>query len=201
MVELQDVSVVFDGKTVFEHVSAQFPNGVHAAVMGPSGVGKTTLLRVIAGLRRPDGGRVRVSTPRCAVLFQEPRLLPWLTALENVNAVLSDTNRTLPEAMEWLNRVRLGAAAGKYPAELSGGMQTRVALARALAYGGNLVLLDEPFRGLDEAARDEGIDLCREVLREKTTILVTHDRYEARALADVIYTLSPTGLKQEEAYE
>ena len=195
MVELQDVSVAFDGRTVFEHVSARFSSGVHAAIMGPSGVGKTTLLRVIAKLLPPTAGRVRVHTPRRAVLFQEPRLLPWLTALENVNTVLSDGSRTLPEAMDWLNRVRLGAAAGKYPAELSGGMQTRVALARALAYGGNLVLLDEPFRGLDEATRDEVIDLCREVLREKTTIFVTHDRAEAEALADVIYTLSPEGLQ------
>ena len=195
MVELQDVSVAFDGRTVFEHVSARFSSGVHAAIMGPSGVGKTTLLRVIAKLLPPTAGRVRVHTPRRAVLFQEPRLLPWLTALENVNTVLSDGSRTLPEAMDWLNRVRLGAAAGKYPAELSGGMQTRVALARALAYGGNLVLLDEPFRGLDEATRDEVIDLCREVLREKTTIFVTHDRAEAEALADVIYTLSPEGLE------
>ena len=195
MVELQDVSVAFDGRTVFEHVSARFSSGVHAAIMGPSGVGKTTLLRVIAKLLPPTAGRVRVHTPRRAVLFQEPRLLPWLTALENVNTVLSDGSRTLPEAMDWLNRVRLGAAAGKYPAELSGGMQTRVALARALAYGGNLVLLDEPFRGLDEATRDEVIDLCREALREKTTILVTHDRAEAEALADVIYTLRPEGLE------
>ena len=195
MVELQDVSVAFDGRTVFEHVSARFSSGVHAAIMGPSGVGKTTLLRVIAKLLPPTAGRVRVHTPRRAVLFQEPRLLPWLTALENVNTVLSDGSRTLPEAMDWLNRVRLGAAAGKYPAELSGGMQTRVALARALAYGGNLVLLDEPFRGLDVATRDEVIDLCREALREKTTIFVTHDRAEAEALADVIYTLSPEGLQ------
>ena len=195
MVELQDVAVRFDGRPVFEHVSVHIPPGVHAAVMGPSGVGKTTLLRLIAWLLKPDAGRVRVHTPRRAMLFQSPRLLPWLNALENVNTVLSDGSRTLPEAMQWLQRVGLGAAAGKYPAELSGGMQQRVALARALAYGGNLVLLDEPFQGLDETTRGEIMALCREVLREKTTILVTHDRAEAEALADVIYTLSPEGLQ------
>ena len=185
MVELQDVAVRFDGRPVFEHVSVHIP----------SGVGKTTLLRVIAGLLKPDSGRMRVHTPRRAMLFQSPRLLPWLTALGNVNTVLSDGPHTLPEAMDWLQRVGLGAAAGKYPAELSGGMLARVALARALAYGGNLVLLDEPFQGLDEDTRAEMIALCREVLREKTTILVTHDRAEAEALADVIYTLSPEGLE------
>ena len=195
MVELQDVSLSFDGKPVFSNVSLHIPPGAHTAIMGPSGVGKTTLLRVIAGLLKPDSGRVRVHTPRRARLFQSPRLLPWLTALENVNTVLSDGPHTLPEAMDWLQRVGLGAAAGKYPAELSGGMLARVALARALAYGGNLVLLDEPFQGLDEDTRAEMIALCREVLREKTTILVTHDRAEAEALADVIYTLSPEGLQ------
>ena len=195
MVELQDVAVRFGGRPVFEHVSVHIPPGAHAAVMGPSGVGKTTLLRLIAGLLRPDSGRLRVHTPRRAMLFQSPRLLPWLTALENVNTVLSDGPGTLPEAMTWLQRVQLGSAAAKYPAELSGGMQQRVALARALAYGGNLVLLDEPFQGLDEDTRTGMIALCREVLREKTTILVTHDRAEAEALADVIYTLSPEGLQ------
>ena len=117
MVELQDVAVRFDGRPVFEHVSVHIPPGVHAAVMGPSGVGKTTLLRLIAGLLKPDAGRVRVHTPRRAMLFQSPRLLPWLNALENVNTVLSDGSRTLPEAMSWLQRVGLGAAAGKYPVE------------------------------------------------------------------------------------
>ncbi len=195
MVELQDVAVRFDGRPVFEHVSAHFPPGSHAAIMGPSGVGKTTLLRLIAGLLKPDSGTVRIHSPRRAMLFQSPRLLPWLNALENVNAVLSDGARTLPEAMNWLQRVQLGAAAGKYPAELSGGMQQRVALARALAYGGKLVLLDEPFQGLDDTTREDIIALCREVLREKTTILVTHDRADAEALADVIYTLHPEGLR------
>lgn len=195
MVELQDVSLSFDGKAVLSNVSVHIPPGAHAAIMGASGVGKTTLLRVIAGLLKPDSGRVRVHTPRRAMLFQSPRLLPWLTALENVNTVLSDGPHTLPEAMNWLQRVGLGAAAGKYPAELSGGMLARVALARTLAYGGNLVLLDEPFQGLDEDTKAEMIALCREVLREKTTILVTHDRAEAEALADVIYTLSREGLQ------
>ena len=100
-------------------------------------------------------------------------------------------------AGELLSLVGLDPAGflNRYPHQLSGGQQQRVALARALAYGGNLVLLDEPFQGLDETTRGEIMALCREVLREKTTILVTHDRAEAEALADVIYTLSPEGLE------
>ena len=110
------------------------PDGAHIAFMGPSGCGKTTLLRVLAGLRAPDGGSVRVSPGRIACVFQEPRLLPWRTAAENVNAVLSDRAQTMPQARAWLERLELGEAAEQYPAALSGGMQQRVAIARALAY-------------------------------------------------------------------
>ena len=182
MVELQDVAVRFDGRPVFEHVSVRIPSGAHAAVMGPSGVGKTTLLRVIAGLLRPDSGKVRVHTPRRAMLFQSPRLLPWLNALENVNAVLSDGSRTLPEAMTWLQRVGLGAAAGKYPAELSGGMQQRVSIARALAFRPDLLVLDEPFRGLDDELRGRMVSLLNTSLQSASLLLVTHSEEEAKTL-------------------
>ncbi|MBE6932706.1 MAG: ABC transporter ATP-binding protein [Ruminococcaceae bacterium] len=198
MVELHEIAVRFGDKTVLDRLSFHVPRGSHIAIMGPSGVGKSTLLYVIAGLRKPDSGQCRVNTRRCAMLFQQPRLLPWLTSAENVNCVLSDTKATLPKAEEWLRRLGMEADAGKYPAELSGGMQQRVALARALAFEGELILLDEPFQGLDEATKAGATALCRRELADRTTILVTHDRAEARALADRIYILSRDGLTEEE---
>lgn len=196
MIELHDVTVRFGGRTVLDRIELTIPAGTHAAIMGPSGVGKTTLLRLIAGILAPDEGEVRVHSAHCAMLFQTPRLLPWLTAAENVNCVLSDRARTMPEAVGWLKK--LGLEAGLYPAELSGGMQQRVALARALAFGGEPVLLDEPFQGLDEDTKREAIDLCRETLRGTTTLLVTHEHREALALADKIYILGPEGLRLEQ---
>ena len=153
MIEVHDLTVTYDGRDVLQHVTLTVPDGAHIALMGPSGCGKTTLLRVLAGLRAPDGGSVRVSPGRIACVFQEPRLLPWRTAAENVNAVLSDRTQTMPQARAWLERLELGEAAEQYPAALSGGMQQRVAIARALAYDAPVLLLDEPFRGLDAALR------------------------------------------------
>lgn len=201
MVELHEISVRFGDKTVLEQLSFHVPKGSHIAIMGPSGVGKSTLLYVIAGLRKPDAGRCVVHAEHCAMLFQKPRLLPWLTAAENVNCVLSDAKTTMPQAVGWLKRLGMETDAGKYPGELSGGMQQRVALARALAFGGDLILLDEPFQGLDDETKAGAIALCRKELADRTTILVTHDRAEARAMADRIYVLHPDGLTEEESDE
>ncbi len=201
MVELRDIFVRFGDRTVLNCLSLHVPRGQHIAVMGASGVGKTTLLQVIAGLIAPDHGTVAVHTPKVGMLFQQPRLLPWRTAAENVNCVLSDRKATLPQAVAWLRLLGMADDCEKYPAELSGGMQQRVALARALAFGGELILLDEPFQGLDEATKDSAMALCKEKLADRTAILVTHGLREAQTLADVIYVLRPEGLIGEETYE
>ena len=139
MVTLQNVTLSFrDGKTVktvLNDLSLTFPEGKTIVVMGPSGCGKTTLLRVIAGLESPDTGNVTRETESISYLFQDTALLPWLTAQENVNLVLSDKKDTLTEALEWLARVDLEGEANTYPASLSGGMRQRVALARAPPFG------------------------------------------------------------------
>ena len=104
MIEARDLTVTYDSRAVLRDVTLTVPDGGHIALMGPSGCGKTTLLRILAGLQAPDAGTVRVEPGRMACVFQEPRLLPWRTAAENVNAVLSDRAQTMPQALIWLER-------------------------------------------------------------------------------------------------
>lgn len=170
------VSLSLGGKQLLESLDLSLKNGEVKVIMGPSGCGKTSLLRLAAGLLKPTAGKILRGSDRISIQFQEPRLLPWLTAAENVNLVLSDKKETLPKALEYLGAVGLTDAAHQYPAELSGGMAQRVALARALAYGGDLFLLDEPFRGLDQSLRDQMISLVKTHTADKALLLITHDR-------------------------
>lgn len=182
MLELRDVCVSFEDKKVLDRCSLRIKRGEHVALMGPSGCGKTTLLRVALSLQPPDSGSVRLETERVAAVFQEPRLLPWLTAEENVALVLADPKGDLPKAGQWLSRLAIAEAAGQYPAQLSGGMQQRVSLARALATQPELLLLDEPFKALDELLREDVIQTVKEELPCCAILLITHERREAEAL-------------------
>ena len=180
MLKIQTVSHRYGEHTVLQNISLNLAAGQRIAIMGPSGCGKTTLLRIAMGLMKPTEGSVENTYQTTSAVFQEPRLLPWRTALENVNLVLGDRKDTLKTAEIWLSRLGLSDAADKYPRELSGGMQQRVAIARALAVNGDLLILDEPFKGLDEALREQVIG---EVSRtEAAVLLVTHDRQEAELL-------------------
>ena len=180
MLKLNGVSHSFGGNAVLRDVSLTLSPGQRLALMGPSGRGKTTLLRAVLGLLRPDRGTVENSFSKTAAVFQEPRLLPWRTAVENVNLVLGDGRETVPRALEQLHRLGLGDAGDKYPRELSGGMQQRTALARALAVDADFLVLDEPFKALDEELRQQVLE---EVGKTNAAILlVTHDEAEAKAL-------------------
>lgn len=180
MLKLVNISHRYGSAPVLENVSLTLRPGQRMALMGPSGVGKTTLLRIAMGLVAPTGGRVENTFRKPAAVFQEPRLLPWRTALENVNLVLGDDRSTFEQARQYLAQLGLGEAADKYPGELSGGMQQRVALARALAYDGDLLILDEPFKAMDEALRFQVAAKTAET--EAAILLVTHDEAEAAAL-------------------
>ncbi len=182
MLELKNIGVSFDGKPVLSDCSLMLRPGERLALMGPSGCGKTTLLRVALSLQKPDTGSVRLGDGRLAAVFQEPRLLPWRTAAENVNLVLSDSSETLPEAEAWLDRLELSEAHDAYPATLSGGMQQRVSLARAMACRPALLILDEPFKALDEALKARVMGAVREALSDTALLLVTHSEVEAEAL-------------------
>lgn len=188
MIKLDNITISYGGAPVLEALSLYIPRSAHIALMGPSGCGKSSLLHGIAGLIAPAAGSVKLDTERIAFVFQEPRLLPARTALQNVNAVLADKKATLPDAAKWLDAVGLSDAKAKYPSELSGGMAQRVNIARALAYDADLLLLDEPFKGLDEARKAELMALITEHAKGKTLVLATHDRTEADALCGTVLT-------------
>ncbi len=185
----------FGGVDLFANLKFEVPPGQVVALIGPSGVGKSTLLRMIAGIDRDYQGRILVdgATPSDAkvpgFVFQDPRLLPWETALGNLLAVKPG----LPVATgrKLLADVGLDGAEGLRPAELSGGMQRRVALARALAASSSLLLLDEPFVSIDRKLATELQALVAGVVDRlgPTVLLVTHDPYDAATLADRVITL------------
>ena len=181
MLELKNVSLRLGDKQVLRDCDLRLADGGRIALMGPSGCGKTTLLRVALSLQRPDAGEVSCSWNRIGVVFQEPRLLGWCTAEENINLVLSDKAETLPEAALWLDRLELSEARGLYPAELSGGMRQRLSIARALALRPELLILDEPFKAMDEALVARVRQTVAQSLSDAALLLVTHSEEEARA--------------------
>ena len=189
MININNVTVSYDSHSVLNNFSIHINRGAHIAIMGESGSGKTTLLKLIAKQLPPTKGDVMVNATRTSYMFQEPRLLPWLNIVDNVNLVLGDTKESLPEAIKWLKKIGLENDLDKYPYALSGGMQQRTALARALAYNGDLLLLDEPLSSLDDDAAKELLQLIKTHTEGKTVILVTHNKEQAKAFADTIYVL------------
>ena len=186
MIEFDRVSLQYGDKRVLSDFSFRFEDRRAYAVLGPSGCGKTTLLRLAAGLQSPTGGRVLRDPPQAAICFQEDRLLPWRSARENValafpRAAQKDGS-ALREADKWLARVGLAGEERALPASLSGGMKRRVALARALAFDAPALLLDEPFRALDEDAHGELLRLINACAQGKLLMLVTHDERDAEGM-------------------
>lgn len=186
-IEVVNLSKSFDGRPVLSNLSLAFPDGRITCILGPSGCGKTTLLNLILGLLSPDGGEIRgVPLGRIATVFQENRLIDHLSAQSNVRIV---RRRGFPEAeiLRALESVGLGEAARQPVRELSGGMQRRVALVRALLADSPLVIMDEPFKGLDADTRAAAVAFTRRMLKGRTALIVTHDPAEAVMLdADVL---------------
>lgn len=193
MLKITDLSFSFDKKNVLEDFSLELKKGEILAVMGPSGCGKTTLLGLIAGLLKPQKGEIVNSFEKIAYVFQEPRLFPWLTVKENLFAVLDEKEEDAQKVIsETLELVGLADSLDKYPNELSGGMKSRVSLARALVYGGDLFLFDEPFAALDEELRYVLAAKIKDYLvtRGASAIFVTHNRDDAQQIADRILTIN-----------
>ena len=178
----------FGTNTVLEDVTMDFPAGSVTCIMGSSGRGKTTLLRCIAGLETPEAGRVEDVPSPVAMVFQEDRLCDGLTAEGNVRLVTGGA-MTSEEIRAHLTELGLGGQLHQPVEELSGGQRRRVAIARAVCFGGGLLLLDEPFKGLDAETRQQAAAYILRHRNGAAVVCVTHDREDAAALGAEIAAL------------
>ncbi|MBB3311807.1 sulfonate transport system ATP-binding protein [Rhizobium sp. BK196] len=200
-ITLSGLEKSFGVNRVLRGINLHIPAGQFVAVIGKSGCGKSTLLRILMGLDEPTAGELRFegadgseTEPNARIVFQEPRLLPWLNVADNVAVGLGegiDKKRALEEAKAVLGEVQLAEKTGEWPARLSGGQRQRVALARALVSKPGILALDEPLGALDALTRISMQQLLNRVWRELgcTTVLVTHDVSEAVHLADRVIVL------------
>lgn len=206
-IEARGIDFSYDGTTkILNNIDLDVKEGEFLVFMGPSGCGKSTFLRMIGGLEGFDNGdivingqSVKSKQPDCGVVFQDYSLFPWLTAQANVVLALKQRQRTKPKkelahiAEQYLTLVNLGHAIKKYPGQMSGGMKQRAAIARALSYGSDLLLMDEPFGALDPVTRIHLQDLIVQIhsQQNRTVVFVTHDVDEAIYLADRIIIFAP----------
>lgn len=200
---LSNIHKRFGDLYVLRDLSMRLEENKLICILGPSGCGKTTLLNIISGVFAPDQGEISGFAGKIvSYLFQEPRLLPWKTAAENIDFVLKDKmdlDQRQRLIRKYLDTVGLTGFENYYPGQLSGGMKQRVAIARAFAYPADILLMDEPFKGLDPQLKSAVMKsfLNLWLMEKRSAIFVTHDIDEAVLLGEDIYVLTgrPTSVK------
>jgi NitT/TauT family transport system ATP-binding protein len=193
---LFEISKSFGEIMVLNKFFLSFPTGQTTCLLGPSGCGKTTLLRIIAGILKPDQGKLKdFENLTFSFVFQEDRLLPWKTAAENIGLVLknklgADDMRAVID--QNLKLVKMQEYGSYYPHQLSGGMRQRISFARAFSFPSDVILLDEPFKGLDLSLKQNLMENVRNLLKSdsRTVIYVTHDPEEAVYFGSKVILLS-----------
>lgn len=176
-VQFRDVSFAYGKQKILDHFSLTIGKGDHVCLFGPSGCGKTTILRLICGLEKPTAGELFLYSKNLRPVFQEDRLLPFLTVAENTAMFANGA-----PIDDLLSELGLAEAKNERPASLSGGMARRASIARALAGDGDIYIFDEPFNGLDEANLEKAAALINEKTAGKTVVCVLHSRTDAERL-------------------
>lgn len=189
MIEMKHITKKYGDFTVFSDFSLEIPDGEVICLMGKSGRGKTTLLRMLMGLERPDEGTITgLNEKKISVVFQEDRLLPGFTVRQNLYSVCADAKQQ-ERMMRLLTALGLAEWIDREVSVLSGGMQRRVAICRALLVPYDFLILDEPFRGLDDKTKEIAIKLVLEETKKCTVLLSTHDAEEGKMMGGKILNL------------
>lgn len=189
MIEMKHITKTYCDLTVFSDFSLEIPEGEVLCLMGKSGRGKTTLLRMLMGLEQPDAGCITgLEGKKISVVFQEDRLLPGFTVRQNLYSVCESALQQ-EHMMRILTGLGLEEWIDREVAVLSGGMQRRVAICRALLVSYDFLILDEPFRGLDDKTREIAIKLVLEEVKGRTILLSTHDAEEGKLMGGKILNL------------
>ena len=188
-IKIQNLSRSFPDITVFENLNLEFKEGTITCIMGKSGVGKTTLLSMMMGLLKPDEGKIEgLSDKKISAVFQENRLCDNLTAVLNIKMVTDLYGRYKEkDILSYLSKIGIDGTIRKPVKEFSGGMQRRVAILRALMAESDILIMDEPLKGLDEETKDEVKGLILDLTKGKTVIMSTHDVRDAESFgAEVV---------------
>ncbi len=203
LVELKNINKTYNNLEVIKNLSFDVAKEDIIGILGPSGVGKSTILKLIAGLEQKTDGELINNAKRVGYVFQEPRLLPWKTTLENIFLPLVVSgiaqNEAKEKAMYFIEKMGLGGFENYYPAKLSGGMLQRVSLARAFAVEPDLLLLDEPFSALDIRLKSVLETMLREMLQEQpmAMLYVSHSPEEVVQFANRIFMMFAGGIIEE----
>jgi len=211
MLKVTDLKKYYNHRKIISGLSFTIEDGELAVIVGPSGCGKTTLLNIISKLTGDYYGQVERGSEKIGYVFQEDRILPWLNVFDNIKIVKPEGSDS--QVLEYIKLVGLEGFEAYFPDQLSGGMKQRCAIARALYFGSDFLLMDEPFKSLDYILKQKMLSDLLEIHRRKknTILLVTHDIEEALTVADRIFvlqknpcrlakTINLAGLKAEDKY-
>lgn len=200
IIELKNIYKSFGKKEILSDFSLTIPTIEKVCVFGKSGIGKSTIFNIIANLEKFDKGTMLgLENKKISYVFQDTRLITWLSVAENLTVVMKNANKKEKHELAdfYLDKFNLIEYKNKMPCELSGGMQQKLSIARALAFNGDIFLFDEPFKGLDEKSKFSTIEILKDELINKTALFITHDLSEISSLCNMIFYFEASPISGE----